>query len=185
MKKVSQVSKQIDASPTWIRDNTAEFAAFLSPTAAPPKGTVRRYDDHDVAILATVKRLKAEGEDSKAIEAALDAGDIDRPPMAVEMAQESQKADVAIVAQAQAEIAQYKGELTATKAERDRLVADLTAERQARIAAEREAAGLAAKLEQYEQQAVISVVHSVETQKGREMASEQAKSARPWWQFWK
>jgi DNA-binding transcriptional MerR regulator len=179
MLKVGQVAKQIGASPTWLRDNTKEFAGFLSPTAVPPAGGVRLYDDNDIAVLATVKRLKSEGQDNEQIAAALSAGEpLDRPPDPPESRQDAPPQETAIVAQAMAEVARFRGKIEAVEDERDRLVVQLAGAQAAHLSEVERRAAAEAKLEQIEQKAVISVVHSLDNKPPPDLPP-------PWWQFWR
>jgi DNA-binding transcriptional MerR regulator len=163
MLKVGQVAKQIGVSPTWIRDNTKEFAGFSSPTATPPPKGIRLYDDNDMAMLATVKRLKGEGQDNEQIAAALTAGEpLDRPPDPPESRQDAPPQETAIVAQAMSEVAPFRGKMEAVEDERDRLVVQLADTQAAQLVAITRAAAAEAKLELIEREAVISVVHSLD-----------------------
>jgi len=178
MLKVGQVAKQIGSSPTWIRDNTKEFAGFLSPTATPaPKG-IRLYDDKDIAVLATVKRLKSEGQDNEQIAAALTGGELDIPSTLEKTRQDGPAQETALVAQAMAEVARYKGKAEAIEDERDRLVVQLAEVRAAHLAEVERRAAAEAKLEQIEQKAIISVVHSLHNQPPPDQPAT-------WWQFWR
>ena len=163
MLKVGQVAKQIGASPTWVRDNTKQFATLLSPTATPPKGGTRLYTDDDLAVLVTIKRMKAEGQDNQAIEASLAAGEpLDRPPDPPDSRQDVPLQSTALMSQARAEVALYQGKIEAVEDERDRLVIQLANAQASHMAEVERRAAAEAKLEQYEKQAVISVVHSLD-----------------------
>jgi DNA-binding transcriptional MerR regulator len=48
---VSSVARLVGTSPDSLRRWCEEYAAFLSPSAVPPKGTERDFNTHDIRIL--------------------------------------------------------------------------------------------------------------------------------------
>lgn len=48
---MSSVARLVGTSPDSLRRWCEEYAAFLSPSAVPPKGTERDFNTHDICIL--------------------------------------------------------------------------------------------------------------------------------------
>lgn len=187
MLKVGQAASRIDASPTWIRDNTKAFADFLSDSARPAKGGTRLYNDDDIAVLATIKRLKNEGQPTEAITAHLAAGGpLDYPPDAPESPQDAQSSS-ALMTEREIRLStsysDIQGELRAVTNERDRLAGQLADSQAAHLAAETARAAAEAKLELYQSDLAIQVVHSQQAQ--QPPAEEQNEATgRAWWKVW-
>ncbi|MDQ7030834.1 MAG: MerR family transcriptional regulator [Ardenticatenia bacterium] len=64
MKRIGQVSVELDISPQTIRQWTERFAPFLSQAAT----QAHRYSDEDVAILRRIRELHARGVEAEEIE---------------------------------------------------------------------------------------------------------------------
>ncbi|GAP62284.1 hypothetical protein ARMA_0707 [Ardenticatena maritima] len=67
MKRIGEVSAELDVSPHTIRRWVETFGAFLSPHAR----QTHRYTDEDIAVLRTIARLRREGRSFDAITEAL------------------------------------------------------------------------------------------------------------------
>lgn len=186
MASVSVLAKELGVSPQTIRSWAAEFADYLSAAATPPKGQPRHFNDDDAAALALVAEMRSRLAGYEAIHAALAAGDRaewpPRPPEAPQYDDTAGQSDSALVTRLTATVARFEGKLEATEGERDHLRVQLADEQAARLDAEKRAAGAEAKLSQIENQVLISVVHSEQTQEG--VAGESGASKRPWWKVW-
>lgn len=70
----SQVAKRFGVADQTVKNWTAEFAPYLSPTATPEPGKRRAFTSADVAVLALVHEMVGRGRDTAAAHAALKAG---------------------------------------------------------------------------------------------------------------
>lgn len=185
MLTVKEVADRLGVSSNTIRVWTKEFDAYLSPTAAPGPGKTRMFADDDIAVLWTVKALRAQGVPSEDIHAALANGerleplegqnsrqeppigedDSQRPTSAVSMALEL-----------------VRGQIEGLQNERDYLRAELTTEREARIDAERRAATAEARAEMLERSSAPATIRPEVEQGGHEGDDGgQPKRRRRWW----
>jgi len=175
---VSQVARIVGIAPNTVRDWTGKFEI----EAQADEDAERRYTPADVALLRTVKILRDQGEPMKRIKPRIAAGERleppDPPPDAPELPQNEPINATALISQAQAEVARYRGKVEAVEDERDRLVVQLAEVRTAHLAEVERRAAAEAKLEQIEQKAIISVVHSLHNQPPPDQPAT-------WWQFWR
>jgi len=177
---VSQVARIVGIAPNTVRDWTRKFEI----EAQTEVDAERRYLPDDVALLRTVKVLRDQGEPMKRIMPRVAEGERleppEGPPDPPELPQDASASDTALVSQAQAEVARYRGKIEAVEDERDRLVVQLADSQANHIGAEIRAAAAEAKLEQIERKAIISVVHSMDGNPPSE-----GESKPPAWQFWR
>ncbi|MCI0648003.1 MAG: helix-turn-helix domain-containing protein [Chloroflexi bacterium] len=150
---IGEAAKIVGVSPTTVRVWTADFGDFFSEFATPQKGQTRAYTDRDIAILATIKELRSQQKSNEAITSALVQGElVDVSHIESSLAQTVGDGKSTLITRLTAAIAKFEGELAATKEALERTRQELAGERQARIAAEKEAARLAGKLEVLEAQ---------------------------------
>ncbi len=170
--KVTKAARLVGVSNTTIRNYSAEYAEFLSDHANPEQGKPRYFTQSDLAVFHTVTVLRADGTDTETIMQRLRNGERITPESAENQAPPSdsgQPQQTALVTQLTIAAAKFEAELSATKAERDRVIADLSAERDARLSAEKRAAAAEAALAVLEAQAQATA----------------AGQGRRWWEFWK
>ena len=90
---VSDVSKLVGASVASIRSYAARYASFMSPTATPTAGQVRRFSDGDVKLIAYVYEQTANGATHDQVLDRLTNGALDAwnwtPPIPIEAADTS------------------------------------------------------------------------------------------------
>jgi DNA-binding transcriptional MerR regulator len=177
---VSQVAKIVGIAPNTVRDWTRKFELDVQAE----EDTERRYTSEHVAIFRTVKVLRDQGEPMKRVKPRIAQGERLEPPKpspdTPEPPPDGPSQETALVSQAQAEVARYRGKIEAVEDERDRLVKQLADAQAAHLVAIERAAAAEAKLEQIEQKAVISVVHSLD---GKPPPEGEKKP--PAWQFWR
>jgi DNA-binding transcriptional MerR regulator len=175
---VSQVAKIVGIAPNTVREWTRKFEI----EAQAEEDAERRYTPADVSLFRTVKILRDQGEPMKRVKPRIAQGERleppDLPPDTPETPPDATRQDTALVSQAQAEVARYRGKIEAVEDERDRLVVQLADAQSAHLVATERAAAAEAKLELIEREAVISVVHSLDRKPPPDLPS-------PWWQFWK
>lgn len=151
MYTIADIARLLDLSNKMTPRNwVTEFGEHLSPHATPEAGETRRFTDHDLDILHTVKVLREQRHSSERIHAALSAGDIaPYEPLQEEGGQEQgEPVDRALVAKLTATVAAYEARAAAVEEERDRLLRELGTERAARLSAEIERAKLEGRLEE-------------------------------------
>ena len=181
MLTVKEVADRLGKSPSTVRNYHAQFGDYLDQ-ADRSAGQDREYTDHDLVVLATVASMKKAKKKNAAIRASLDAGILaDVPPDPAKSHQEAPQTS-GLMSEREIRlsttVAKFEGELVATKAENARLVADLASIRAAHLAEVERRAAAEAKLEQIEQKAIISVVHSLHNQPPPDQPAT-------WWQFWR
>lgn len=147
MFNVKQAARYAGVSGTTIRGWTREYADYLSPSANPPAGQARQFDEDDLAVFATIATLRDQLVTTAEIRGALDAGRRLEPvrppeeePATAEQPTGDQSAATAAGALAiwsqQVNALQAKNEILSDRLiEAERRIAD---ERVARAAAERE-----------------------------------------------
>jgi DNA-binding transcriptional MerR regulator len=151
MPSVTEFARAYKTTPNTIRTWTAEFADHLNPAANPPKGQARTYTDQDAQVIALVGEMRQQYAGYEAIHAALRGGRRGTwPPKGEGSPSVEDEPSTALVMRLTALVAHYEGELSAVKQERDRLITERDREREARLAAEKEAARLAGRLEAME-----------------------------------
>lgn len=82
-----QIARMFDVTDQTVKAWSAEFAAYLSPTAIPDKGRKRRFTRTDVEVFALVAEQRKRAQSFEEIHAALRAnqrGDV--PAIADELA---------------------------------------------------------------------------------------------------
>ena len=143
MATVTEFAKAFNVKPNTIRNWTAQFGEFFSPEANPELGTERSYNENDDRVMALIGAMRKENAKADKIMAALEAGERGQwPPASFEEHQETQQAQAeqqtTLVTRLTATVAQFEGELNATKQERDRLIRERDqAQNEAREANER------------------------------------------------
>ena len=60
LRKIKEAALQLGTSDQTLRVWSNEFRVFMSPTAAPPSGVVREFNDVDLRLLAVVRLLNVE-----------------------------------------------------------------------------------------------------------------------------
>lgn len=125
-----QLADRLKVSRETIRNYASEFADYLSPEAVGVAANAkRRYSDKDALTLATIARLRANGQNYESIRGALDNGQLLEalPPVPSEAEKEARE-NVALVVRPEYErvldrVGQLEGELENLRAERDRAIA--------------------------------------------------------------
>ncbi|MBA3531440.1 MAG: MerR family transcriptional regulator [Ardenticatenales bacterium] len=141
MATVGSLAHQLNISPQTVRTWTEEFAAFLSPSAVPPRGQPRHFTADDVRVIALIARMRQRLAGYEEIHEALAAGERAELPTgeAETDPREGAPGDGALLTRLSATVARYEGELGAVREERDYLRKRLETEQEARLAAERRA----------------------------------------------
>lgn len=151
MHTIADITRLLDLNNKMTPRNWAtEFGEHLSETATPEVGETRRFTNHDLDILYTIKLMREQRHSSERIHAALASGDITpyEPPQGEGVQEDEEPIDRAMVAKLTATVAAYEARATAIEEERDRLLAELGSERSARLSAEIERAKLEGRLEE-------------------------------------
>lgn len=82
-RRIKEVTQQLGSSDQTVRLWTNEFRVFMSPTAAPPTGVMREFNDTDIRLLSVVRDMRRAQRPAEEIHAELkriiDTGDL--PPM--------------------------------------------------------------------------------------------------------
>lgn len=68
------VASLLNVSQSTIKNYTAEFGAYLSPSASPPAGGVRQFTDDDLLVLSLAAQMKKAGASYDEIHLALRNG---------------------------------------------------------------------------------------------------------------
>lgn len=154
MYTVSDVARLFDVSKQSGRVWAGEFAQHLDPDANPPPGKTRQFTEDDMEVFALVAQLRQEGANYEDIHAALAAGERGNVEQVQAATQEQDAAPVmglvplsAVQEFTQQLTRQYESQVTAVTEERDNLREQLTAERQARIEAEKRATAAETRLQ--------------------------------------
>lgn len=134
---VTQVARFLGVSVGTIRSDGREFADFLSAAANPGPGQERRFNDDDLAVFQTVRVLRGRNLTLEQITTELQKGTRLEPAEASPEPQHGRRRDetpegvqIELANQLRAVIAEFKGELEATKSERDRLLIERDRERE-------------------------------------------------------
>lgn len=172
MATVGDVAGILRVSPQTVRTWVGEFSTYLSPQATPPKGQARTFSPEDVSVLALVATMRENLAPYEAIHAALASGERMEPLSSQNEAHEAPSgATDSQPGQTAATMALelVKGQVESLQNERDYLRDQLSAEREARITAEKEAARLAGKLE------------ALESAQPKEPTGEGGQARPGWW----
>ncbi len=83
LRKIKAAAQVLGVSDQTIRNMANEFKVFMSPTAAPPSGVDREFNDVDLRLLSVVRdmrRAQRPGDEIAAeLQRIVDSGDL--PPM--------------------------------------------------------------------------------------------------------
>jgi DNA-binding transcriptional MerR regulator len=83
LRKIKDAALQLGTSDQTLRLWSNEFRVFMSPTAAPPAGVAREFNDVDMRLLAVVRDMRRAQRPTEEIHAELqriiDTGDL--PPL--------------------------------------------------------------------------------------------------------
>lgn len=71
LRKIKDVAQLLGASDQTVRLWANEFRPFMSPTAAPPSGVAREFNDVDIRLLTLVRDMRRQQRPADEIQAAL------------------------------------------------------------------------------------------------------------------
>jgi DNA-binding transcriptional MerR regulator len=93
LRKIKDAALQLGTSDQTLRLWSNEFRVFMSPTAAPPPGVAREFNDVDMRLLAVVRDMRRAQRPTEEIHTELqriiDTGDL--PPLPEPPPSESEK----------------------------------------------------------------------------------------------
>jgi DNA-binding transcriptional MerR regulator len=142
-----QAAQIANIATSTVRLYAKEYSDYLSPSATPAPGEMRHFTADDIAVFRTVKAMRDMGATSEQIFDTLASGEryeaVESPETPPRGPQKAPEAPTG----ATMALELVKGQVEALQNERDYLREQLTAERAARIEAERQAARLAGQLE--------------------------------------